>query len=222
MAGPRTVSAAEQDAASEDLQTGSTAAPIRELTLEESLGAQIRLMRRKLELTGADLASAAGISLGMLSKIENGQISPSLATLQAVCRALNVQLSQLFATFEEQRDCSFVKAGRGVVIERRGTKAGHEYELLGHLLGGPNVVEPYMITLHEEAKPYSSFRHNGVELIYMLSGRVIYRHGDERYDMSAGDTLLFDSQAPHGPEELLEKPMRYLSIIIYPRDTENE
>ncbi|NLI28128.1 MAG: helix-turn-helix domain-containing protein [Acetobacter sp.] len=211
---------ASGDDAAVDLSTGSSAAPVRELTLEESLGAQIRMWRRKAELTGADLANASGISLGMLSKIENGQISPSLTTLQAVSRALNVPLSQLFATFEEQRDCSFVKSGRGVVIERRGTKVGHEYELLGHLLGGSTVVEPYMITLHEEAMPYGNFRHEGVELIYMLSGRVIYRHGDDRYEMQAGDTLLFDSQAPHGPEELIEKPMRYLSIIIYPRKSD--
>lgn len=204
----------------EDLLTGSSAEPVRELTLEESLGAQIRMRRRKAELTGADLASAAGISLGMLSKIENGQISASLTTLQSVSKALNVGLSQLFAIFEEQRDCSFVKSGQGVVIERRGTKVGHEYELLGHLLGGPTVVEPYLITLHEEARSYSHFRHEGVELIHMLSGRVIYRHNDERYDMKPGDTLLFDCQAPHGPEELLEKPMRYLSIIIYPRKSD--
>ena len=203
-----------------ELTTGSSAGPVRELTLEESLGAQIRLLRRRAELTGADLASAAGISLGMLSKIENGQISPSLATLQSVCRALNVPLSQLFATFEEQRDCSFVKAGHGVVIERRGTKAGHEYQLLGHLLGGGTVVDPFLIALHEDANPYTSFRHQGVELIYMLSGRVLYRHGDESYDMGPGDTLLFDCQAPHGPEVLLEKPMKYLSIIIYSRQSE--
>jgi len=203
-----------------ELTTASSAAPVRELTLEESLGAQIRLLRRRAELTGADLATSAGISLGMLSKIENGQISASLTTLQSVCKALNVPLSQLFSTFEEQRDCSFVKAGQGVVIERRGTKAGHEYQLLGHVLGGPVVVEPFLITLHKEAEPYTSFRHAGVELIYMLTGRVSYRHGDEAYELGPGDTLMFDSAAPHGPERLIKKPMTYLSIIIYPRATE--
>jgi transcriptional regulator with XRE-family HTH domain len=203
-----------------DLPTGSSAAPVRELTLEESLGAQIRLLRRRAELTGADLANSAGISLGMLSKIENGQISASLTTLQAVCGALNVPMSQLFSTFEEQRDCSFVKAGQGVVIERRGTKSGHVYQLLGHVLGGPVVVEPYLIELHKEAEPYTSFRHTGVELIYMLTGRVSYRHGDETYELAPGDTLLFDSAAPHGPERLIKKPMTYLSIIVYPRATE--
>jgi len=203
-----------------ELTTASSAAPVRELTLEESLGAQIRLLRRRAELTGADLATSAGISLGMLSKIENGQISASLTTLQSVCKALNVPLSQLFSTFEEQRDCSFVKAGQGVVIERRGTKAGHEYQLLGQVLGGPVVVEPFLITLHKEAEPYTSFRHAGVELIYMLTGRVSYRHGDEAYELGPGDTLMFDSAAPHGPERLIKKPMTYLSIIIYPRATE--
>jgi quercetin dioxygenase-like cupin family protein len=51
----------------------------------------------------------------------------------------------------------------------------------------------------------------------MLSGKVIYRHADKLYPMSAGDALFFDAGAPHGPEELLERPMTYLSIIIYPR-----
>jgi hypothetical protein len=81
--------------------------------------------------------------LDMLSKIENGQISPSLASLQALATALNVPLTTFFTTFEEKRDCSFVKAGTGVRIERRGTKAGHQYSLLGHALGGAVVVEPY-------------------------------------------------------------------------------
>ncbi|MFT9015475.1 MAG: XRE family transcriptional regulator [Acetobacter sp.] len=204
----------------DELATGSLASPARELTLEESLGAQVRQLRRRAELTGGDLAAAAGISLGMLSKIENGQISPSLATLQAVCRALSVPLSQLFATAEEQHDCSFVKTGQGVAIERRGTKAGHHYRLLGHLLSGPVVMEPYLITLDDDAQPYTSFRHQGVEVLYMLSGRVAYRHGEEVYEMGPGDTLMFDSQAPHGPEKLIETPMTYLSIIVYPRQVE--
>jgi len=209
-----------QDKPAGALMTGSQANPVRDLTLEESLGAQIRRLRQRAQLTGAELAGGAGISLGMMSKIENGQISPSLATLQAVCRSLNVPLSQLFATFEEQRDCSFVKAGRGVTIERRGTKAGHEYQLLGHLLSGATVVEPFLITLHEQARPYTSFRHEGVELIYILTGCVVYRHGEQSYEMGPGDTLMFDCQSPHGPEILVEKPLTYLSIIVYPREAD--
>ncbi|WP_374306156.1 helix-turn-helix domain-containing protein [Methylocella sp.] len=189
-------------------------------TLEEAIGAQIRMHRKRLDITGGELAGAAGLSTGMLSKIENGQISPSLATLQSLGRALNQPLSSFFTPFEERRDCSFVKAGAGASIERRGTKVGHHYQLLGHSLGGNDVtIEPYLIRLSEEAKPYPSFQHAGVELIYMLSGKVLYRHAERTYAMEPGDTLFFDAAAPHGPEELTQLPMTYLSVIIYPEQT---
>jgi hypothetical protein len=51
----------------------------------------------------------------------------------------------------------------------------------------------------------------------MLSGKVRYRHADATYLLAPGDALFFDAAARHGPEELIEAPMQYLSIIIYPR-----
>src|SRR5262249_5323622 len=162
-------------------------------------------------LTVAEVAAASGVSAGMLSKIENGAISASLSTLDALAKALHVPISQLFAETEERRDCSFVKAGAGVRIERRGTKAGHLYRLLGHSIAGDIGVEPYLITLSEDAVPYTQFRHTGVEFLYMLSGKVRYRHAEESYLMEPGDALFFDAAARHGPEELVKLPMRYLS-----------
>ena len=201
----------------EPYATGSSAAAISDMTLEQAIGVQVRQLRRRVGITVSDLASAAGLSGGMLSKIENGQISPSLASLQALASALNVPLTTFFAAFEEKRDCSFVKAGSGVGIERRGTKAGHQYSLLGAALGGDVVVEPYLITLHADAAPYPAFQHEGTEFIYMLTGEVMYRHGDQSYHLTPGDALLFDSAAPHGPEKLMTKPMSYLSIITHMR-----
>lgn len=198
--------------------TGSSAAAVSDLTLEQAIGVQVRQLRRRLGITVSELAGTAGLSGGMLSKIENGQISPSLASLQALANALNVPITTFFSTFEEKRDCSYVKAGTGVVIERRGSKAGHQYSLLGHALGGAVVVEPYLITLHKDAVPYPAFQHEGTEFIFMLTGEVMYRHGDQSYHLTPGDALLFDSAAPHGPEKLLIKPMTYLSIITYARE----
>jgi mannose-6-phosphate isomerase-like protein (cupin superfamily) len=137
--------------------------------------------------------------------------------LASLAKALNVSISRLFAETEERRDCSFVKSGHGVRIERRGTKSGHLYDLLGHSLAGEIGVEPYLITLRSDAVPYTEFRHAGVEFIYMLSGKVRYRHGDRSYVLESGDALFFDAAARHGPEELIKAPMKYLSIIIYPR-----
>lgn len=194
------------------------AASVSDLTLEQALGVQVRAMRRRLGITVSELAASAGLSGGMLSKIENGQISPSLSSLQALAKALNVPMTTFFSTFEERRDCSYVPAGNGVVIERRGSRVGHEYSLLGHAMGGQVAIEPYLITLHEGAAPYPAFQHVGREFIYMLSGEVMYRHGDQSYHLRPGDALLFDSAAPHGPEKLLVQPMKYLSIMSYTRE----
>ena len=202
----------------EPYNTGSSAAAVSDLTLEQAIGAQVRLLRRRVGITVSELAASAGLSGGMLSKIEHGQISPSLASLQALATALNVPLTTFFSTFEEKRDCSFVKSGTGVIIERRGTKAGHQYSLLGAAIGGNVVVEPYLITLRKDAAPYPAFQHEGTEFIYMLTGEVMYRHGDQSYHLAPGDALLFDSAAPHGPEKLIVQPMTYLSIITYSRE----
>ena len=186
-------------------------------SISASMRAQVRSMRHKLGLTGAEVAKRAGFSTSMLYKTENGAVSASIDSLEALARALNVPLTTFFASYEEQRDCSHVRAGQGVTIERRGTKAGHQYQLLGHSISGEIVVEPYLITLTEEAKPYTMFQHAGVEFIYMLTGRVLYRHADKAYALAPGDALFFDAAALHGPEELTKLPMTYLSIIIYPR-----
>lgn len=199
------------------LKTGSNAPIEDDKSLERALGHQVRMLRRERDLSLADLGAAAGISHGMVSKIENGQISPSLATVNALARALNVPITTLFAAFEESRDCSYVKKGTGVVIERRGTKVGHLYELLGAGIRGETVLEPYLITLEAEAEAYTGFRHAGVEFIFMLSGEVRYHHAGQDYHLKPGDALLFDAEAPHGPRELITRPMTYLSIIAYPR-----
>jgi quercetin dioxygenase-like cupin family protein len=51
----------------------------------------------------------------------------------------------------------------------------------------------------------------------MLEGEVGYRHGDKTYLLQPGDSLYFDADVPHGPEELRKLPARYLSVICYPR-----
>ena len=202
-----------------EISAGRNAQTLRGIQLRAiAIGGQVRSLRHKLDLTAAELAEQAGLSAGMLSKIENGTVSASVESLDALARALNVPLTSFFASYEEKRDCSFVPASHGVLIERRGTKAGHQYELLGHSISGEIVVEPYLITLTKEAKPYTLFQHAGVEFIYMLTGRVLYRHADKTYPLAPGDSLFFNSAGLHGPEELTELPMTYLSIIIYPRN----
>jgi transcriptional regulator with XRE-family HTH domain len=185
--------------------------------LESAIGRQVREFRRQLDMTVVRVARLAGLSPGMLSKIENGMTSPSLATLNALAGALGVPVTSLFRKYDERRDATFVKADQGLNIERRGTRAGHQYQLLGHSVGQATSVEPYLITLTEKSEVFPLFQHSGIEFIYLLEGEVLYRHAGQTYRLGPGDSLFFDSDAPHGPEELLRLPIRFLSVIVQPR-----
>ena len=136
-------------------------------------------------------------------------------SLQALGKALRVPVTSLFRVLTAMR--RFV-CRPGLTIERRGTRAGHQYQLLGHSPHGAVMVEPYMITLTAQSDVFPTFQHGGLEMLYMLEGNVVYRHGDKTYDMHPGDTLFFDADVPHGPEELKKLPARYLSVISYRRD----
>ena len=193
----------------------------REKILELAIGREVRANRRQQNITVADLAQMTGISIGMVSKIENGNTSPSLSTLQTLSNALGVTLTSFFRRFEESRTAIHTKAGEGVEMERAGTRAGHQYKLLGHIGSNASgvMVEPYLITLNEKSDIFPTFQHDGVEMLYMLEGEVSYRHGDHLYALKPGDTLFFDADAPHGPEILQKLPALYLSIISYPQVT---
>lgn len=191
-----------------------------ERRLAAAIGAQIREFRKQLEVTMAEVASLAGLSVGMLSKIERGVSSPSLSTLTAVAAALNVPVTSFFRKYEEQRDCAYVRAGEGLVIERAGTRAGHEYRLLGHSIRSHLTVEPYLITLTDESEVFPLFQHPGVEFLYILAGEVLYRHGPKTYHLKAGDSLFFDSESAHGPEELISLPVAMIAVLSRARDTD--
>ena len=191
----------------------------RENNLELAIGHEVRVYRKKKGLTVTDLSASTGVSVGMLSKIENGNISPSLSMLQTLAKALGIPLTALFRTYEEPRSASFVKAGQGVTLERRGTRAGHQYNLLGLIEGNTSgvIVEPYLITLTAQSDVFPIFQHEGMEFLYMLEGEVDYRHAESLYPMKPGDSLFFDADAPHGPEKLVPLPAQYLSVISYPQ-----
>ena len=193
----------------------------REKVLEVAIGREVRAFRQRQGITVAELAEMTGLSIGMLSKIENGNTSPSLTTLQTLAHALSVPLTAFFRGFEEHREAVHTKAGEGVEIEREGTRAGHQCNLLGHIGANASgvIVEPYLITLSTESDIFPTFQHGGIETIYMLEGELMYRHSTRLYHLYPGDTLFFDADAPHGPEGLEKLPARYLSIIAYPQSS---
>ena len=137
----------------------------------------------------------------MLSKIERGIASPSLATLQALSNALQVPVTAFFRQFEEQRDATFVRAGEGLKIERRGSRAGHQYELLGHTVGKRPPLSLISLPLPKNPNRFRCSTMQAWNSFICLQGNVGYRHGSI-YQLSPGDSLFFDAEAFHGPENI--------------------
>lgn len=184
--------------------------------LERYIGNTIRELRQKHGLTIAEVAEQIGISRGMLSKIENAQTATSLETLAKIASALGVSLATLFRNYNmPEGGAQHVKQGAGMEVVRRGTKRGHTYHLLAYDQGPLKQFEPFLITMDDAAEVFPTFEHPGFEFIYMLEGKLEYRHGQHTYLLEPGDSLTFQGEIPHGPEQLIELPIRFLAIIYY-------
>jgi len=184
--------------------------------LEIAIAAQVRALRRATGLSVADMATRAGISKAMLSKIENAQTSCSLSTLAKLALALDVPVTALFRGADTAREAVYTEAGHASVIVGRGTRVGHHYELLGALRGQHKRLEPVLVTLTNKSEPFPLFQHPGTELLYMLEGVMVYGHGDNEYTLRPGDTLLLDGEGLHGPHDLVRLPIRFLAVTAYP------
>ncbi|NUU23681.1 MAG: helix-turn-helix transcriptional regulator [Streptomycetaceae bacterium] len=182
--------------------------------LERVIALRVREYRRAAGLSIAEMASRVGVSKAMLSKIENAQTSCSLATLERLADGLEVPVTALFRGVDADREAVYVPSGHGAQIVRRGTRVGHHYQLLGSLRGPRKRLEAVLVTLTESSEVFPLFQHPGVEMLYMLEGAMAYGHGEARYIMRPGDTLQFDGEGPHGPEELVELPIRFLSVTV--------
>jgi mannose-6-phosphate isomerase-like protein (cupin superfamily) len=169
-----------------------------------------------MSLTLGEVATRSNISPGMLSRMENGEVSASLETLAALATALGVPLGNFFGDIGKPKGgAQHVPRGEGLEVVRRGTKRGHTYHLLAADRGPRRAVRTLSRHPQRQKRGIPGFEHPGTEFIYLLEGSLTYRHGDEIHLLKAGDALTFVGAVPHGPEKLLKTPIRMLSIIIY-------
>ena len=185
-------------------------------SLDLYIGKIIHNARKKQSLTIADIAEQSGISRGMLSKIENGQVSPSLDSLQKIARALGVPISAFFKEFDnEESQAQLVRSNEKLEVVRRGTKVGHTYHLLAYNNGPHKTFEPFLISLDNKSEVFPTFSHEGTVFMYLLDGEMVYRHGKKTFHMKPGASLTYDAKISHDPEDLIEVPIRFLSVTLY-------
>lgn len=181
-----------------------------------AVGTRARELRLDLGLTMAKFAEQAGLSLGMLSKIEHGQTAPSLATLVRLASAAGVPVTALFRGLDEEHDIVIVRKDEGHEILHQGSSPNRIYQDLGSLRGPNRVIEPMITTLNSIDEEFPLYQHSGVEFIHILSGSLEYTYGGRSYLLGEGDTMQLHGEVAHGPVAVPDGPVRFISIKVYP------
>ena len=183
-------------------------------TLYAEVGKAVKAGRSRADMTLAQLSQRSGISAAMISKIERGDVSASLASLNALAEALHLPVINFFAATAGKSEVSFVKAGSGVAVSRTSSTYGHDYQLIGRSECDGLILECFLITLRDPDANIPLFHQPGcVEFIQLVTGHMTYHCGDRTYEMSPGDSLTFDAGAPHGPVALRGEEVVFLTVV---------
>jgi len=181
--------------------------------VDAAIGATLRNLRESQALNARQLAELSGISAAMISRIENAQVSPSIATMTALTRALNVPLVTLFRnTSVELADYTLTRRGEGVVSTRlHGDHIHHFINLASHRRRDL-MFESHLITLRQQDAPPPHYVAHGVIFLHVLSGSAQYQYGRQTMTLTEGDSLSIDAELSHGVNELLSDEFIFLSV----------
>jgi transcriptional regulator with XRE-family HTH domain len=161
-----------------------------------------------------DLGERAGVSAPMLSQVERGETSPTLAVAQKIATGLDLSLSQLLRLDESE----------GVTVIRRGERragasraAGHSYELLTPELPGQraevsrHTLKPGAVTGGENDPPIHE--PGSRETAVLLAGRLQLTCAGTTYDLNEGDSVTFDADLPHHFENPGRAEARFMAVV---------
>ena len=179
------------------------------------VGLRIRQLRRQQELTLEDVARDADISRGLLSKIENFRVVPSLPVLLRVARALRIDAGELLkGTGPQNQDEGHVviRAKERETIERDSSK-GFMYESVTCQSLESITFDSFVLTLTPDAQrqPVTT---EGEEFVYVLRGEVDFELGGRQIHLSENDAIFFDGRIPHVPRNAGKEEAQLLAVYL--------
>jgi transcriptional regulator with XRE-family HTH domain len=190
----------------------TTAPPVPAITV--AVGRAIRDLRDHAAMTARDLAARSGVSAAMISRIESGQVSPSLATLEQLAAALSAPVVSLFREMDSAVcDFTCVRQGAGLKSTRIMGAHAHEFAALGFHRRLDLQFESVLVTVERNAAARPpSYTGHGCVFVYMLEGSAIYRCGETEMRLDAGDSVSLDAELRYGIQEVLSPRIRFLSV----------
>jgi XRE family transcriptional regulator, regulator of sulfur utilization len=188
----------------------AVAVPVEQL----GFGPRVRALRQGMELSLRELALRSGVSAPMLSQVERGETSPTLAIAQRIAGGLELTLSQLLRLDETEG----VSVVRRTERRRGGAPArGHSYDVLTPPLPGQRAE----VSLHTLAPgsatggPQDPPMHEpgSRETTVVTEGRVRLVCAGLAQDLDQGDAVTFDADLPHHFENPGSDDARFFAVV---------
>lgn len=179
-----------------------------------NVGRKIRELREKQGLTLRQLSKRADVSPSTIQKIEKNLISPSLGTVLRIAKGLETTIESLLNAHPQSRDVVYLPK------EKRGTIAVPDLKITLQSLAEGLPDQPFsavVLTIPKGARMKErEFQHHGEELMFCLKGTVEFTIRDERYLLTAGDSLRFKSHLRHFWKHVGEEEAQLLMICAPP------
>lgn len=180
-----------------------------------NVGAIIHRLRKERKLTLLELSNRSGVALATLSRMENGKMTGTLDSHIRICAALEVPLPDLYT--------DLVASQRKVDVQAGSARADifvHDKRFTSEMLA-PNAsnkkMMPAMIRIAKLGSTHRDQAKPGVErFAYILDGKIEATIGDQKYNMSRGDTLYFDASAPHHFTNIGQGEAKMISVTCPP------
>jgi transcriptional regulator with XRE-family HTH domain len=181
--------------------------------LDIAIGTSLREMRESRNFNAKELAEAADVSAAMISRIENGQVSPSISTLNALSDALDMPVVSFFReTATDHVDFTHVKKGQGIQSTRIIDKHSHDYINLASHMRRDLSFEAHFVTMERQDADAPTYIGHGVVFMHVKEGEAKFNYGQKTIHLKEGDSLTLDSELSHGVAEVLTDKFTFLTI----------
>jgi transcriptional regulator with XRE-family HTH domain len=188
-------------------------APQEDLSID--VGERVKRAREKRGLSLLDISRRTGIDVSLLSEIEEGQSAPPLGTVIKLAKALEMKMGY-FISGDELRSFTIVHRGDRKVVSRYDSKRdkhyGYGYESLAPYKKDRHM-EPFLVTLQPATTEEERSAHDGQEFIFVLTGSMEVRLGEEIHVLEPGDAIYYDSTVPHLVKCHGQETTRILAVL---------
>lgn len=184
--------------------------------LLNGIGKRIKSLRQTKGLKLTELADYAGVSKGLLSKIENGRTVPSLPVLLSIIQALEMLPEDFFQNLRYEPPRRYVhKSAQDLIpIQKEEEAIGFNYQFIVEQAFEKFTIEAVVLEILPNARR-EKVSVDAYEFKYVLEGEIDYQIADESILLKTGDTLLYDGRIPHVPLNRTNRPAKMLVLYLY-------